>query len=114
MSKIFVELLGTVVENHENLSCSQIFPSIARLIRHCYIVVVALYVDNYVEQLVQNTSCDNMISEHEVPGEPFAFLMLVSCNCLKRSRARKKMRMTTAESLSADSPKLALRRFNSR
>ena len=114
MSRIFVELLGTMVENHEIPLCSQIFPSIARLMRHCYTLVVALYVDNYVEQLMQNTSCDNIISEHEVPDEPFACLKLVSCNCLKFSRARKMICMTTGESLSADSPKLALRRFNSR
>ena len=57
--------------------------------RHCCKLVVMLYVDNYVEQPMQSNSFDNMISEHEVPGEPFAFLMLVSCNCLKFNRARK-------------------------
>ena len=84
---------------------------------YCYILVVALYVDKYVEQLMQSISCDNMISEHEVPGEPFAFLMLVSCNCSKLNRAKKKDLYdprTRAESLSADSPKPALRQFNSR
>ena len=90
MLRIFVELLGTVVGHHDILSCSQIFPSIARLIRHCYKIVVMLYVDNYVEQLMQSISSDNMISEYEVPGEPFAFLMPVKCNCLKLNRAKKK------------------------
>ena len=89
MLKISVEPLGTVVENHGILSCSQIFASTAKLMRHCYKLVVILYVDNYVEQLMQSISFDNMISEHEVFGEPFAFLMLVSCSCLKLNRAKK-------------------------
>ena len=90
MLKISVELLGIIVENHDILSCSQIFPSIARLMRHSYILVVALYVDNYVEQLMQSISSDNIISEHEVPGEPFAFLIIVNCNCLKLDNRAKK------------------------
>ena len=89
MLRIFVELLGTVVGHHDVLSCSQIFPAIARLICHYYEIVVMLYVDNYVEQLMQSISSDNMISEYEVPGEPFAFLMLSKCNCLKLNRAKK-------------------------
>ena len=48
-----------------------------------------LYVESYVEQLMQSSSFDNMISEHEVPGELFAFLTLVSCNGLKLNRAKK-------------------------
>ena len=58
--------------------------------RHCYILVGVLFVDNYVEQMMQNSSFDNMISEHEVPAEPFAFLMLISCNCLELNNRAKK------------------------